>query len=111
MNKYIMKIAVIQTGGKQYQVCEGQTIQIETLLELTEGAVNFDQVLLVGEDDGKDVKVGAPTVEGATVAGTIVEAGRTRKVRVVKYKPKTRENTVNGHRQNYLKVKIESIKG
>lgn len=106
-----MKIAVIKTGGKQYQVCEGQTIQIEKLGDLTEGQVKFEKVFLVGEDDGSEVKIGKPRVEGAEVMGTIVKNGRTRKIRVLKYRAKTRENTVHGHRQEFLQVKIDSIKG
>lgn len=106
--------AVIETGGKQYRVSEGDTIKIEKLstkgsTELKEGsAVIFDKVLLV--DNGTDAtNIGAPFLEGAKVSGTIVEIGRNPKVTVIKYKQKSRYFKKNGHRQPYFKVKIEKI--
>ena len=99
--------AVIVTGGKQYKVSEGDTLFVEKI-EAEEGsAVTFDQVLMVGE--GEDVKVGAPTVAGATVEASVVENGKARKVIVYKYKRKTGYHKKNGHRQQYTAVKIEKI--
>ena len=101
--------AVIVTGGKQYKVSEGDTLFVEKI-EAEEGsAVTFDQVLMVGE--GEDVKVGAPTVAGATVEASVVENGKAKKVIVYKYKRKTGYHKKNGHRQQYTKVKIEKING
>ena len=99
--------AVIVTGGKQYKVSEGDTLFVEKI-EAEEGsAVTFDQVLMVGE--GEDVKVGAPTVAGATVEASVVENGKARKVIVYKYKRKSGYHKKNGHRQQYTAVKIEKI--
>ena len=99
--------AVIVTGGRQYKVSEGDTLFVEKI-EAEEGsAVTFDQVLMVGE--GEDVKVGAPTVAGATVEASVVENGKAKKVIVYKYKRKTGYHKKNGHRQQYTAVKIEKI--
>lgn len=101
--------AVIATGGKQYLVSEGDVISVEKLSDdLKEGAtVTFDKVLLV--DDGKDTKVGAPYVEGAKVTGTLKEAGKGKKISVIKFKPKSRYFVKKGHRQPFHKVQIESL--
>ena len=99
--------AVIVTGGKQYKVSEGDTLFVEKI-EAEEGsAVTFDQVLMVGE--GEDVKVGAPTVAGATVTASVIGDGKAKKVIVYKYKRKTGYHKKNGHRQQYTAVKIEKI--
>ncbi|MEK7134655.1 MAG: 50S ribosomal protein L21 [Patescibacteria group bacterium] len=101
--------AIIQTGGKQYKVEEGQTLSIEHIPGKKEGdVVSFDKVLLV--DDGKKTTVGKPHVSGAKVEATIAQAGRARKVVVIKYKAKSRYFKKRGHRQPFLKVKINSIK-
>ncbi len=101
--------AVIKTGGKQYKVKEGQTLDIEKL-EIEDGKpVQFD-ALLVSDDDGKDVKVGTPTVSGAKVTAKVVESGKGKKVSVIKYKPKSRYRRNVGHRQPFTKIQIESIK-
>ena len=98
--------AIIATGGKQNTVAEGDEIFVEKL-GLNEGdSVTFDQVLLV--NDGK-VKVGTPTVAGATVTGTVLKEGRAKKVVVYKYKAKKGYHKKNGHRQPYTKVKIDKI--
>ena len=100
--------AIIATGGKQYTVAEGDEIFVEKL-GLNEGdSVTFDQVLLV--NDGK-VKVGTPTVAGATVTGTVLKEGRAKKVVVYKYKAKKGYHKKNGNRQPYTKVKIDKITG
>ncbi|MDD6450782.1 MAG: 50S ribosomal protein L21 [Lachnospiraceae bacterium] len=98
--------AVIQTGGKQYKVSEGDIINVEKL-NVEEGQkVNFDQVLLVG---GDEMKVGDPVVSGATVEGSVLRNGKAKKVIVYKYKPKTGYHKKNGHRQAFTQVKIEKI--
>jgi len=104
-----MEVAVIKTGGKQYVVSKGDTISIEKLSgDLKKGdTVSFDQVLLV--DNGSDTTIGAPLIKGAQVKGTVMVVGRSKKVEVVKYKPKSRYYKRRGHRQPLLKVKIDSI--
>ena len=104
-----MEVAVVKTGGKQYVVQKGDTISIEKLPgDLKKGdSVVFDEVLLV--DNGSDTTIGAPSIKGAEVRGTVVLAGKAKKIEVVKYKPKSRYYKRNGHRQLILKVKIDSI--
>ena len=98
--------AIIATGGKQYKVSEGDIITIEKLGVEAGEKVTFDQVLVVG---GDDLKVGDPTVAGATVEASVVENGKARKVIVYKYKRKSGYHKKNGHRQQYTQVKIEKI--
>lgn len=102
-----MNWAVIQTGGKQYKVQEGQTISIEKISGKTEGAISFDEVLAVRSDKGIDV--GKPTVEKAKVKGKVVEAYKDKKIRVVKFKSKSKYTRTTGHRQQKLRVLIEKI--
>jgi len=99
--------AVICTGGKQYRVSEGQTIQVETLPQAEGDSVTFDQVLMLGDDE--NIQVGAPTLEGATVAGEVLHHGRGKKVRIIKFKRRKHHMKQQGHRQNYTAVKITSI--
>ena len=98
--------AVIATGGKQYKVSEGDIITIEKLGVEAGEKVTFDQVLVVG---GDDLKVGDPTVNGASVEASVVKEGRGKKVIVYKYKRKTGYHKKNGHRQAFTQVKIEKI--
>ena len=101
--------AVIETGGKQYKVSEGDVIYVEKL-DVEAGAdVAFDKVLLIGE--GSDVKVGAPVVDGVSVAGKVIKNDKAKKVVVYKYKPKTGYHKKQGHRQPYTKVEITKING
>lgn len=100
--------AVIQTGGKQYLVREGEALKVEKL-ELEVGA-KFDlDVLMVAEEDGSKVQVGTPTVKGAKVSVSVLEQGRAKKVSVIKYKPKVRYRRNVGHRQPFTKIQIEKI--
>ncbi len=99
--------AIIRTGGKQYKVAVGETIAIEKIAGKAEGPVQFDEVLLV--KNGEDLKVGKPIVEKAKVKGKILEAFKDKKIRVVKYKSKSRYLRTTGHRQQKLKVLIEKI--
>jgi large subunit ribosomal protein L21 len=101
--------AVIHTGGKQYIVEAGQTITIEKLPEAVGSEVVFDKVLLVGNADGTDVKIGAPFLAGVTVKGTVEEQKKDKKIRVVRFKRKVRFHKVHGHRQHITKVKITKI--
>ncbi|MFH1551779.1 MAG: 50S ribosomal protein L21 [bacterium] len=99
--------AVIKTGGKQYLVSPGDKIKIEKL-DTEDTEVIFDQVLLV-VDDNKDVKIGAPLVEGAKVKAKIIKQDRAKKIIVFKYKPKKRYQKKMGHRQPFTEVEIEKI--
>ncbi|EZH66876.1 50S ribosomal protein L21 [Bacillaceae bacterium JMAK1] len=98
--------AIIETGGKQIKVEEGQTIFIEKLTEDAGEAVSFDRVIFVG---GDDTKVGAPYVEGAKVTGTVERQGKNKKVMIYKFKRRKGYRRKQGHRQPYTKVKIDSI--
>ncbi|AYA77166.1 50S ribosomal protein L21 [Bacillus sp. Y1] len=98
--------AIIETGGKQVKVEEGQTIYIEKLNAETGETVTFDKVLFVG---GESVKVGSPVVEGATVTAKVEKQGRAKKIIVFKYKAKKNQRKKQGHRQPYTKVVIEKI--
>ena len=101
--------AVIETGGKQYKVNEGDIVFIEKL-EAEEGSsVTFDKVLAVA--NGSDLKVGAPYLEGASVTANVVKNGKGKKIYVMTYKPKKNQKRKMGHRQPYTKVQIETIKG
>lgn len=105
-----MEFAIIQTGGKQYQVSKGAEITIEKLTGVyKEGdSVTFDKVLLV--DDGKNTTIGTPFIAKASVKGTITKIGRAAKVVVVHYRQKSRHFKKNGHRQPFFKVMIDSLK-
>ena len=101
--------AVIETGGKQYKVNEGDIIFIEKL-DVNEGdTVNFDCVKALSTAEG--LKVGTPNVEGATVSAKVVANGKGKKIYVMKYKAKKNEKKKIGHRQPYTKVQILSIQG
>ncbi len=100
--------AVIKTGGKQYRVREGQVLRVESLNVEAGNAVEFDEVLMVGE--GADIKVGTPIVEGAKVSATVESNGRGKKVTIIKFRRrKNRSKTKQGHRQNYTEIKIGTI--
>ncbi|MBU1146652.1 50S ribosomal protein L21 [Patescibacteria group bacterium] len=101
--------AVIKTGGKQYKVKEGEILKIEKIAGAAGDKIDFE-VLLLADEDGKDVKVGKPIVAGAKVGAEILEQGRARKVNIIKYKPKVRYRRKAGHRQMYTKVKVTSVK-
>lgn len=99
--------AVIKTGGKQYQVKEGDILKVEKL-DVEAGTVfDFEEVLLVSNEG--DVKVGKPFVDGAKVSAEILEHGKNRKITVFKYKPKKGYARKQGHRQPYTRVRINSI--
>ena len=100
--------AIIATGGKQYKVSEGDIITIEKLGVEAGEKVTFDQVLAISDNR---LKIGNPTVEGATVEASVVKEGRGKKVIVYKYKRKTGYHNKNGHRQAFTQVQINKING
>lgn len=99
--------AVIANGGKQYLVKVGDVLTLEKMEGNAGDVVTFDQVLLV--DDGSTTKLGTPVISGAKVTGEFIEAGRGKKIDVIKYQPKSRYYKKNGHRQPFVKVKITAI--
>ena len=101
--------AVIRTGGKQYRVAQGDTLRVETLDANAGDAVEFDQVLMVGE--GSSVKVGTPLVAGGKVTATVRSHGRGKKVEIVKFRRRKHHMKRMGHRQNYTEVEITGITG
>ncbi len=100
--------AIIETGGKQYQVNEGDEIFIEKLAAEADENVTFDKVIAVGKDSG--LEVGAPYVSGATVEAKVIKNGKAKKITVFTYKPKKSSSRKMGHRQPYTKVRIDAIK-
>lgn len=98
--------AIIKTGGKQYRVSEGDVIRVEKLGIEVGSEVVFDQVLAVNE---KELKVGNPTVAGASVVAKVISNFKDKKVIVYKYKRKSGYHKKNGHRQQLSAVKIEKI--
>lgn len=99
--------AVIETGGKQYRVREGDVIDIERSVEPDDGSVRFERVLMVS--DGDDVTVGSPVVEGAEVRATLVDEVRGPKIKVFKKKRRKGYKLLRGHRQDLFRVKIDAI--
>ncbi len=99
--------AIIETGGKQYKVQEGDEVRVEKLALEVGDSVDFDKVLLVA--DGDNCNYGTPTVEGAVVKATVLEQAKAKKVIIYKYLPKKDFRKKKGHRQPYTLVKIESI--
>ena len=99
--------AIIETGGKQVRVAEGDIIRTD-LVDVAEGTdVTFDRVVLAST--GSDVKVGAPIIAGAKVSGTVLHQKKDKKILVFRYKPKKRVRKLNGHRQQFAEVKITKI--
>ncbi len=101
--------AIIETGGKQYRVQEGDVVRVEKLSIADGETVKFDKVLLVA-DEGK-LNVGKPYVDGAVVEGVVENQGKEKKMLIFKYKSKKDYRKKQGHRQPYTQVKIEKIVG
>ena len=101
--------AIIETGGKQYKVNEGDTIFVEKLAVEEGETVVFDSVKALSVDGA--LKVGTPNVEGAKVTATVLKNGKGKKIVVFKYKAKKNEKKKIGHRQPYTKVQITAIEG
>lgn len=100
--------AIIETGGKQYRVQNGDVIYIEKLGVAEEETVTFDKVIAMAPDKGA-FKVGKPYVKNAVVTGKVLKNGKGKKITVFTYKPKKSSSRKMGHRQPYTKVQIESI--
>lgn len=101
--------AVIETGGKQYQVKTGDVVFVEKLIAEADEKVVFDKVIAVGGDKG--LTVGAPYVNGATVTAKVLKQTKGKKVIVYRYKSKKGYHKKQGHRQAYTKLQIEKING
>ena len=100
------RYAIIETGGKQYRVENGDVIYIEKLDAEVDSEVTFDKVVAVSD---KSLKVGKPYVKDAFVKGTVLKNGKGKKVTVFTYKPKKGSSRKMGHRQPYTKVQITEI--
>lgn len=103
----LLMYAVIETGGKQYRVQEGDVVRIEKIDAEVGTTTVFDKVLLIS--DGENLRVGAPYVEGATVEATVEDHDKAKKIIVYKYKAKKNYRKKQGHRQPYTEVKIGKI--
>lgn len=99
--------AVVRTGGKQYRVQEGRSVRVERLAGEPGETIELTDVLLMGE--GENVTIGAPTIAGARVLGTIAGQGRAKKIIVFRYKSKTRSRKKTGHRQHYTEIRVDDI--
>ena len=99
--------AIVEVGGKQYRVSEGDVIFIEKLEAQQDEEVKFENVLAVGKDDG--IVAGTPTVAGAVVTGKVLKNGKGKKITIFTYRPKKGSARKMGHRQPYTKVEIGSI--
>lgn len=99
--------AVVETGGKQYKVEVGQTVDVEVLTAEVGDTIELGRVLMVSTDDG--LQVGTPVVAGAKVMADVVQHGRGKKIIVFRYKSKTRYRKKTGHRQNFTRVAVKDI--
>jgi large subunit ribosomal protein L21 len=99
--------AIIETGGKQFRVSEGDVIRTDLIETEVGSSVTFDRVVLAA--DGSDVKIGTPALSGASVTGTVLRQAKDKKILVFKYKPKKRVRKLTGHRQPYAEVRIDKI--
>lgn len=99
--------AVVKTGGKQYRVAQGDRLRVETIAADDGSTVELTEVLMVV--DGDDIKVGAPTLDGAKVTAKVVAHGRGKKVKIIKFRRRKHHRRQMGHRQNFTELEIESI--
>jgi large subunit ribosomal protein L21 len=99
--------AIIESGGKQYRVAEGDVIRCDLIANEVGSDITFDRVVLAETDEA--VKVGSPILDGASVTGTVLRQLKDKKILVFRYKPKKRVRKLNGHRQPYAEVKITKI--
>lgn len=102
------KFAIIKSGGKQYRVFEKDRLKIEKVDVKKGSKITFADILLVS--DKKKVNVGRPHVKGAKVEARIVDHGKGKKIKILKFKPKKRYKRLRGHRQNFSEIEIEKIK-
>jgi large subunit ribosomal protein L21 len=101
--------AVIESGGKQHRVVEGETLKLEKIEVPTGESIEFDKVLMVGS--GESVKIGTPLVEGGKVTAEVIAQGRHDKVTIIKFHRRKHHRKQAGHRQWYTEVKITGISG
>lgn len=99
--------AIIKTAGKQYRVAPGDVVRLDKLQQEVGAPVEFDHVLVI--QDEEKAAIGQPLVEKARVVGTVVETGRARKIKVLKFKRRKQYRVRRGHRQPYTDVRIEAI--
>lgn len=99
--------AIIETGGKQYRVSQGETVKVEKLGQEIGTDITLDKVLMVGKEEGS--VYGAPYIKGAKVVASVEGVGKTRKVLVHKQRPRKVYRKTNGHRQTYTSLKIKEI--
>ena len=99
--------AIVETGGKQFRVSEGDVIRTDLVETEVGSSVTFDRIILAA--NGDDVSIGTPVVSGATVTGTVLRQAKDKKILVFKYKPKKRVRKLNGHRQRFAEVRIDKI--
>jgi large subunit ribosomal protein L21 len=99
--------AIVETGGKQFRVSEGDVIRTDLIETEVGSSVTFDRIILAA--NGEDITIGTPVVSGASVTGTVLRQAKDKKILVFKYKPKKRVRKLNGHRQPYAEVRIDKI--
>src|SRR5512145_1830711 len=99
--------AVIKTGGKQYRVSAGEKLKVESLSADVGAEITLDQVLMVA--DGDNVRMGTPTLSGASVKATVLGHGRGEKVKIFKMRRRKHYRKTQGHRQNYTEIQISGI--
>ena len=99
--------AVIKTAGKQYRVTPGEIVRLDKMEEQVGDQVEFDKVLAIQEEEQHTI--GRPTIDKARVLGTVVETGRAKKIRVLKFKRRKQYRVLRGHRQDFTAVKIDAI--
>lgn len=99
--------AIVETGGKQFRVSEGDVIRTDLIETEVGSSITFDRVVLAA--NGDDVSIGTPIVSGASVTGTVLRQAKDKKILVFKYKPKKRVRKLNGHRQRFAEVRIDKI--
>lgn len=101
--------AVVESGGKQHRVIEGETLKVEKLDIATGDTLTIDNVLMVGE--GESVKIGTPYVQGSQVTAEVISHGRGDKIKIVKFHRRKHHRKQMGHRQWYTELKITGISG
>lgn len=101
--------AVIESGGKQHRVTEGEVLQLEKIDVATGEEVKFDKILMVGE--GESVRIGTPYIDGGQVTAEVLKQGRGDKVTIIKFNRRKNYRRKQGHRQFFTEVKITGIKG
>jgi large subunit ribosomal protein L21 len=104
-----MSYAIIETGGKQHRVHEGESLKVEKIDAATGASIDFDKVLLVS--DGEAVKIGAPYVAGGKVTAEVVSQGRHDKITIIKFRRRKHHMKRMGHRQWFTEIKITGISG